>query len=116
MEKNIKYWHSMSDLALLELIGKFIQQTRLEQNKTQQQVATAAGINRSTIVKIEKGEGGTMISLMQILRALGQLQLLEHFDIKRQISPLQLAKLEQQKRQRASIKKNGPIKKIKSDW
>jgi DNA-binding XRE family transcriptional regulator len=116
MEKNIKYWHAMSDLALLELLGKFIQQTRLQQNKTQQQVATAAGINRSTIVKIEKGESGTMLSFLQILRALGQLQLLEHFEIKQQISPLQLAKLEQQKRQRASNKKNSPIKKPKSDW
>jgi transcriptional regulator with XRE-family HTH domain len=115
-EKNIKYWHAMSDLALLELLGKFIQQTRLQQNKTQQQVATAAGINRSTIVKIEKGESGTMLSFIQILRALGQLQLLEHFEIKQQISPLQLAKLEQQKRQRASTKKNSPIKKPKSDW
>lgn len=116
MEKNIKYWHAMSDLALLELLGKFLQQTRLQQNKTQQQVATAAGINRSTIVKIENGESGTMLSYIQILRALGQLQLLEHFEIKQQISPLQLAKLEQQKRQRASIKKNSPIKKPKSDW
>jgi hypothetical protein len=41
---------------------------------------------------------------------------LEHFEIKQQISPLQLAKLEQQKRQRASNKKNSPIKKPKSDW
>jgi peptide-methionine (S)-S-oxide reductase len=41
MEKGIKYWHAMSDPALLELLGKFIQQTRLQQNKTQQQVAKA---------------------------------------------------------------------------
>ena len=53
MEKGIKYWHAMSEPALLELLGKFIQQTRLQQNKTQQQVATAAGINRSTMVQIE---------------------------------------------------------------
>jgi hypothetical protein len=30
MEKGIKYWHAMSDLALLALLGKFIQQTRLQ--------------------------------------------------------------------------------------
>jgi transcriptional regulator with XRE-family HTH domain len=116
MEKGIKYWHAMSDPALLELLGKFIQQTRLQQNKTQQQVATAAGINRSTLVQIENGGGGTLLSVIQILRAIGQLQLFEHFEIKQQFSPLQLAKMEQKKRQRASVKKETKTKKPKSDW
>jgi transcriptional regulator with XRE-family HTH domain len=49
----------MSDQALLELLGKFIQQTRLQQNKTQQRVATTARINRSTLLQIENGSGGT---------------------------------------------------------
>ena len=116
MEKNIKYWHAMSDPALLEQMGEFLKQTRLQQNKTQQQVATAAGINRSTIVQIEKGGGGTLLSFIQILRALEQLQIFEHFEIKQQFSPLQLAKLEQNKRQRASAKKDTQNKKTKSDW
>jgi transcriptional regulator with XRE-family HTH domain len=117
MEKGIKYWHAMSDPALLELLGKFIQQTRLRQNKTQQQVATAAGINRSTMVQIENGGGGTMLSFIQILRALEQLQLFQNFEInQQQLSPLQLAKLEQKKRQRASATKEIQIKKPKSDW
>ncbi len=116
MEKGIKYWHAMNDPAIIELLGKFIQQTRLQQNKTQQQVATTAGINRSTMVQIENGSGGKMISFVQILRALEQLQILEHFEVKQQISPLQLAKLEQNKRQRASPKKESQIKKPKSDW
>lgn len=116
MEKSIKYWHAMSDPAILELLGKYIQQTRLQQNKTQEQVATAAGLNRSTVVQIENGGGGTMISFIQILRALEQLQILENFEVKQQISPLQLAKLEQNKRQRASAKKVSQNKKTKSDW
>jgi transcriptional regulator with XRE-family HTH domain len=70
MEKGIKYWHAMSDLVLLELLGNFIQQIRLHQNKTQQQVATAARINRSTMFQIENGGSGTMLSFLQILRAL----------------------------------------------
>jgi transcriptional regulator with XRE-family HTH domain len=116
IEKNNKYWHAMSDPAILEILGRFIQQTRLQQNKTQQQIANAAGINRSTIVKFENGDGGTLTSFVQILRALEQLQLLEHFEIKQQISPLLLAKLDQQKRQRASVKKDSSIKKPTSDW
>jgi hypothetical protein len=50
------------------------------------------------------------------LRALEQLQIFEHFEIKQQFSPLQLAKLEQNKRQRASTKKDSQNKKPKSDW
>jgi transcriptional regulator with XRE-family HTH domain len=117
MEKGINYWHAMSDPAVLELLGKFIKETRLQQNKTQQQVATAAGINRSTMVQIENGGGGTMLSFLQVLRALEQLELLQYFEIKQQqLSPLQLAKLEQNKRQRASATKATQVKKPKSDW
>jgi len=116
MEKSIKYWHAMSDPAMLEQLGEFVKQTRLQKNKTQQQVATAAGINRSTMVQIEKGAGGTLLSFIQILRALEQLQIFEHFEIKQQFSPLQLAKLEQNKRQRARTKKDSQNKNPKSDW
>ena len=116
MEKSIKYWHALSDPAILEQLGEFVKQTRLQQNKTQQEVAIAAGINRSTMVQIEKGAGGTLLSFVQVLRALEQLQIFEHFEIKQQFSPLQLAKLEQNKRQRASTKKDSQTKKTKSDW
>jgi hypothetical protein len=57
-----------------------------------------------------------MMSFVQILRALEQLQILEHFEVKQQISPLQLAKLEQNNRQRASSKKESQMKQPKSDW
>lgn len=116
MEKSIKYWYALSDPAILEQLGEFVKQTRLQQNKTQQQVAISAGINRSTMVQIEKGAGGTLLSFIQVLRALEQLQIFEHFEIKQQFSPLQLAKLEQNKRQRASTKKDSQTKKTKSDW
>ena len=116
MEKAIKHWYAMSDRAILEVLGNFIQQTRLQQNKTQQQVAAAAGINRSTMVQVENGGGGTLLSFIQILRALEQLQLFQNFEIRQQISPLQLAKIDQKKRQRASNKKAAGIENPKSDW
>ncbi len=116
MDKSIKYWHAMSDPALLEVLGNFIQQTRLLQNKTQDQVAKIAGINRSTVLQIENGKGGTLISYIQILRALEQLQILENFEINQSISPLLLAKLEQKKRKRASSNKVNQQKIHKSDW
>jgi transcriptional regulator with XRE-family HTH domain len=116
MEKTTTIWYAMSDPAILKVLGSFIKQTRLQQNKTQQQVAAVAGINRSTLVQFENGGGGTLLSFIQILRSLEQLQLLQDFEFKQILSPLQLAKIEQKKRQRASRKKNTIIQKPKSDW
>ena len=107
MEKDDKNLYAMSDPANLKLLGAFIQKTRLQQNKTQQEVAETAGVNRSTIVQIENGGGGTLLTFIQILRALEQLHLLKNFEIVNQISPLELAKIEQKKRKRAS--KQAPI-------
>ena len=111
---NIK-WTESSDNALLEVIGRFIQETRVQQNKNQQQVADAAGINRSTLSQIENGGGGTMLSMLQILRVLDQLQFLDYFQVQTKVSPIQLAKLEQKKRKRAS-KTNLTDSTLLPDW
>lgn len=107
-------WLAMSDSALIETIGEFVKHHRLLQNKTQQQLATEAGINRSTISQIEKGEKITLQSLLQVLRVLNLLNIMDAFKIHQQISPLQLAKLQQNKRQRARNKDNNNDN--KSDW
>ncbi len=83
------------------MIGDYVQQTRLAQNKTQEQVSTAAGINRTTLVQLEKGSGGTMATLIQVLRALQQLHIFNEFEYVKKASPLELAKQEQTKRKRA---------------
>ncbi len=101
MEKVIIEWYSMTDSAILIQIGRFTQNSRLQQNKTQHQLAEEAGISRSTISQLELGKGATLLSLIKILRVLGQLAVLQGFEIEQKISPLKLAKLEQQKRKRA---------------
>lgn len=93
--------YELSDSAILEILGAFVRETRLKQNKTQEEVATAAGIKRMTLVRIEKGGGGTMATFVRLLRSLQQLHTLDQFLIPTQISPLKLARLEQQKRRRA---------------
>jgi DNA-binding XRE family transcriptional regulator len=108
-------WQSMSDGAIIENIGSFIKHHRLEHNKTQTQLAFEAGINRSTLTLIESGKVGSLLTLIQLLRALHQLNVLDQFQIKTQLSPIQLAKLEVGKRKRAGRNlKNEPT--LKSDW
>ncbi len=116
MMENSDNWYAMSDNSLLELLGNFIKATRLRQNKTQLQVAEAAGIARSTLVKIENGGGGNLISFTQVMRTLEQLHFLKNFQVQNEISSLQLAKLEQSKRQRARLKNKPGTQKQPTDW
>lgn len=97
----------MSDDALIGHIGSFIKHHRIEQNETQENLAAKAGISRSTLSLLEKGESVNLSTLIQLLRVLDQLHVLDSFSIKEQISPLALAKAQKEKRQRASgSKKN----------
>ena len=97
---------AQTDSALLQLLGRFIKAKRLQLNKTQQQIADAAGVDRTTLLKMENGAGGNMLSFIQILRAISELPVLQHFEVNEPISPLLLAKMMQQKKQRASSAKN----------
>ena len=104
-EISYKNWDSMSDKALVEHIGAFIKHHRMEQNKTQDVLANAAGISRSTLSLLERGETVTLATLVQVLRVLDQLPVMEVFMVQQTISPLALAKMEKYKRKRASGKK-----------
>ncbi len=101
---SFKNWDSMSDKALATYIGAFIKHHRMEQNKTQTVLANAAGISRSTLSLLERGETVTLASFIQVLRVLDQLHVMEVFSIEQTLSPMALAKMEQNKRKRASGK------------
>ncbi len=108
-ELSYKNWSSMSDLALTELIGDFVKHHRLEQNKTQDMLAHAAGISRSTLSLLERGKTVTLATLIQVLRVLDQLQVMDVFAVQQSISPLVLAKMEREKRKRARNKNSNDV-------
>ncbi len=107
--------NSFTDSGLIEMLASFIRYHRIDQNKTQAQLANEAGINRSTLAEFETGKRTNLTSFIQLLRALNLLYTLEQFQVQKQISPLQLAKLEQEQRKRASKTKKTP-RKNKSTW
>jgi transcriptional regulator with XRE-family HTH domain len=94
----------MSDVAVVKQIGSFVRHVRLQQNKTQAQLAEVAGLNRWTISQIENGESITLTSLIQILRASDSLYVLNAFEVSDEISPLEYAKLKKQQKKRARNK------------
>ena len=107
-------WDSMSDKALAMHIGAFIKHHRMEQNKTQEVLAKAAGISRSTLSLLERGETVTLATLIQVLRVLDKLYVLDVFSVQQDISPLMLARMEKEKRKRASGK--GKETRTQNDW
>lgn len=96
-----KNWNAMSDKALAEHIGAFIKHHRIDQNKTQYVLANAAGVSRSTLSLLERGESVTVPTLIRVLRVLDQLRIMEVFTVQQTISPLAMAKAEKYKRRRA---------------
>ena len=106
-----------SDTALMATLGVFIKDQRLKQNKTQGQLSTEAGIARSTLSLLERGENTSLMVFIQLLRSLNLLHLLKEFRISKEFSPLELAKLERSKRVRVRHKgTTGKKNATKSDW
>jgi len=107
-------WISMSDQALAAHIGSFVKHHRLEQNRTQDALSHDAGISRSTLSLLERGETVTLATLIQVLRVLGQLDVMQAFTVEQRVSPLALAKAEMNKRKRARNTQTSDPK--SSDW
>lgn len=100
-----KNWSSKSDSILEKTFGEFIRHHRLKQNITQGKLSENAGISRSTLSLMERGESVNISTFIKVLRALNLLHVMEHFEVKNELSPIQLAKLEREQRKRASASK-----------
>lgn len=62
-----------SDNAVLTEFGKRIASSRLNCNWTQADLANKAGVSKSTVEHIEKGQSTQLLNMVKILRALGLL-------------------------------------------
>lgn len=108
-------WHTLSDKAIIRELGNRIKVTRLQGNLTQAQLAEKAGVHRTTVGLIERGQSTSIISYIQILRALEGLDVLDDFlKINQGPSPMQVLEEQAVYRKRASGKKNS--KEDKSEW
>lgn len=94
-------FYAMTDNGIKAEIGGRIKSLRLRKNLTQQQLSEATALSLNSIKSLESGKG-KMHTLIAVLRELGAFETLDNFIPETLVSPLELAKRQGKKRQRAS--------------
>jgi transcriptional regulator with XRE-family HTH domain len=94
--------NGLTDDAVLEELGSRLSRARLERDLTQQQLAQEAGISVDTVRRLERKQSITLTALLRILRALGQLDVLDLVLQAELPSPIEQLERERRRRQRAS--------------
>lgn len=92
----------MTDQAILGDLGRRLQRRRLDRNLSQQDVADRAGLDRTTVGALEREGRATLLTFVQVLRAVGALDELNAFLPDLGPSPLDLAQRQGRIRKRAS--------------
>lgn len=105
-----------SDTAVLEQLGARLSRNRLERNISQAHLAEEAGLSKNTVERLEAGKSVKLESFVRILRALGQLDLLEQLLPEPLPSPIQRVRLQGKKRQRASGRRERPRPDEQTPW
>ena len=83
-------WKRKTDQAILMELAKRIRHKRIQKRFTQTDLAERAGSNVYTLQKMEQGLSYNVSTLIQVLRALNELDQLEHFLPPVEISPLDM--------------------------
>lgn len=113
----VKITKQATDAVILGEIGGRLANIRLDRNLTQAELATQAGVSKSTVERLETGAVATQ--LPGFIRVCRVLNLIERFDLlipEPMPSPVAQLKLGNKKRQRATIKKPAEPSTKKWQW
>jgi putative transcriptional regulator len=91
-----------TDQVLALTVGERLKTLRLKRNISLETVAENAAISRQTLHLLLNQGKGTLINLIAVLRAIGELERLSSLMEEVRPSPLQIIKMEGKKRRRAS--------------
>ncbi len=98
----MKITDSTTDPAVLAELGRRLALLRLEGNRTQHDVALAAGVGDRTMERVERNGTTTLLNFVRILRALGLLETLDRLIPSPAPSPMTQLALAGRTRRRAS--------------
>ena len=84
--------YALSDITIIKTIGAKIKEARIEQDITQKELSKMAGVSMFSISSIENGNNTSILTLVQILRALNRFDFLNLFFKEKEISPVAYAR------------------------
>ena len=106
-----------TNAAIMRQIGSKLKELRIEKNMKQKELADAAGVSVFTISSIENGKTTSLLTVIQLLRALEHLDYLDSFFQEESISPVAYAKLMKNNKKKERVKSSTSIINSKnSEW
>lgn len=73
------YYNEITDSEILQKIGGKLKELRLEQNIKQKEIAERSGLSLFSISQMETGHNTSIQSIIQVLRALDRMDMLDAF-------------------------------------
>ncbi len=83
--------YALTDSAIIAQIGQKLKETRIEQNISQKTLADRCGLSTFSISQMENGHNTSLLSLIMVLRALNQLEILAELFREKPISPVAIS-------------------------
>lgn len=107
----------LTDGAIMRQIGSKLKELRIERDLKQSDLTDASGVSVSTISAIENGKAASLITIVQLLRALGHLDYLDSFFQEETISPIAYEKLMKNNKKKERVRSaNEKITKEGTEW
>lgn len=82
----------MNDEEILKKIGSKLKELRLEKNIKQKDLSEKSGLSMFSISQMETGHNTSLLSLVQVLKALDRIDMLEPFMKEHGLGPEQISK------------------------
>ena len=109
--------YAQTNDAIMRQIGSKLKELRIEKNMKQAELADASGVSVFTISSVENGKTTSLLTIVQLLRALGHLDYLDSFFQEETISPIAYAKLLKNNKKKVRVKSsNTDTNKGDSEW
>ncbi len=123
MQRNIRKFYSYMDLyaltndAIMRQMGTKLKELRIEKNMKQADLADTSGVSVFTISSVENGKTTSLLTIVQLLRALGHLDYLDSFFQEETVSPIAYAKLLKNNKKKVRVKSSSTdTNKGDSEW
>ena len=109
--------YAQTNDAIMRQIGSKLKELRIEKNMKQAELADASGVSVFTISFVENGKTTSLLTIVQLLRALGHLDYFDSFFQEETISPIAYAKLLKNNKKKIRVKSSSTeVNKNDSEW